>query len=193
MAIYFTSDEHFHHKNIIRLCNRPFADIEDMHEQLIHNHNAIVQPADTVYHLGDFCWNWNKVKGILSRLNGEHHLIMGNHDQCHPVHDKGRGKYTAEYIKMGFKSVQIDLKMHIGPHAVKLCHFPYMPENTANVEEYNLRYPEFRPKNEGGWLIHGHVHNTYKQSGRMINVGVDQFDFSPVSEAQLLALINSST
>lgn len=188
---WFTSDEHYFHKNVIRLCARPFADLEQMHAALIANFNALVHPGDVVYHLGDFVWNWNKVGRILAQLNGEHHLIIGNHDQCHPVHDHhSPGKYPAEYLRMGFKSVQTDLKIHIGTHDVKLCHFPYMPKDVTGMEEYHLRFPDFRPKDEGGWLLHGHVHTQFKQQGRQINVGVDQWDFKPVSLDQLLELIN---
>ncbi|MEJ7707010.1 MAG: hypothetical protein WKF82_06805 [Nocardioidaceae bacterium] len=53
MAVYFTSDTHFSHANIIRLCNRPFADVDEMDEAIIERWNATVTSADTVYHLGD--------------------------------------------------------------------------------------------------------------------------------------------
>lgn len=78
---FFTSDTHFNHANIIRFCNRPFNDVEQMNETLIANWNRVVQPEDTVFHLGDFCLGgsveWTK---ILNRLNGKIYLILGNHD-----------------------------------------------------------------------------------------------------------------
>ena len=48
--LFFTSDTHFHHANIIRFCNRPFRDVEEMDEILIRNWNEVVGPEDTVFH-----------------------------------------------------------------------------------------------------------------------------------------------
>ena len=77
---FFTSDTHFNHANIIKFCNRPFKDVEQMNETLIANWNRVIGPNDTVFHLGDFCLGgaaeWTKV---LDRLNGKIYLIMGNH------------------------------------------------------------------------------------------------------------------
>lgn len=77
---FFTSDTHFGHANIIRLCNRPFEDVNEMNEKLIENWNKVVPENGTVFHLGDFAFGgsglWNKV---LDQLNGQIYLIMGNH------------------------------------------------------------------------------------------------------------------
>ena len=80
--IFFTSDSHFCHSNIIKFCDRPFKDVEEMNEILIDNWNKTVGPNDIIYHLGDFCFagsaEWHS---ILGRLNGRIHLILGNHDE----------------------------------------------------------------------------------------------------------------
>ena len=79
--VYFTSDTHFYHSNIIGFCKRPFKNVEDMNETLIENWNRVVGQDDIVFHLGDFCMGgsheWTK---ILNRLNGKIYLILGNHD-----------------------------------------------------------------------------------------------------------------
>ena len=79
--VFFTSDTHFYHGNIIRFCNRPFKDVEMMNETIISNWNNTVGQDGIVFHLGDFCLGgsaeWSK---ILDRLNGKIYLIMGNHD-----------------------------------------------------------------------------------------------------------------
>ena len=54
--LFFTSDTHFHHANIIRFCDRPFRDVEEMDEILIRNWNEVVGPEDTIFHLGVSAW-----------------------------------------------------------------------------------------------------------------------------------------
>ena len=79
--VFFTSDTHFYHGNIIRFCNRPFKDVDMMNETIISNWNNTVGQDDIVFHLGDFCLGgsaeWTR---MLDRLNGRIYLIMGNHD-----------------------------------------------------------------------------------------------------------------
>ena len=79
--IFFTSDTHFTHNNIIKFCNRPFKDVEEMNQTLVDNWNKVVGPTDIIYHLGDFCFagsaEWHS---IIGQLNGRIHLILGNHE-----------------------------------------------------------------------------------------------------------------
>lgn len=81
MSIYFTSDTHFGHKNIIQYCDRPFANTHEMERVLVRNWNDKVLPTDTVYHLGDFAFaKRSEVERLLAELNGTKVLIKGNHD-----------------------------------------------------------------------------------------------------------------
>ena len=80
--VFFTSDHHFGHGNIIDFESRPFMDVEQMNDQMIEAWNSVVGNDDMVFHLGDFSFlNREKTKGIVSKLNGYKHLIMGNHDR----------------------------------------------------------------------------------------------------------------
>ena len=82
MNTFFTADTHFGHKNIIKYCNRPFASLDEMNETLIENWNKVVSLEDTVYILGDFAYcSKTSVEDFLKRLNGEKHLISGNHER----------------------------------------------------------------------------------------------------------------
>ena len=63
--LYFTSDHHFWHTNIIQYCNRPFVSIEEMNEVLIQNWNDLVLPEDEVYYLGDFSMAARPVNSLL--------------------------------------------------------------------------------------------------------------------------------
>lgn len=79
--VFFTSDQHFGHKNILRFepYHRPFDTVEEMNETLIENYNNVVGRNDIVWHLGDFCFGKDNL-AIAGRLNGHKKLVMGNHD-----------------------------------------------------------------------------------------------------------------
>ena len=40
--VYFTSDTHFNHTNIISFCQRPFKNVDEMNERIIANWNEFV-------------------------------------------------------------------------------------------------------------------------------------------------------
>ncbi|UTY40724.1 hypothetical protein NMU03_08205 [Allocoprobacillus halotolerans] len=75
--IYFTSDLHLGHENIIRLNDRPFENVEDMNRVLIQNWNSFVKKNDFIYILGDLTMKLplEKANQIISRLNGRKILI----------------------------------------------------------------------------------------------------------------------
>lgn len=79
--VWFTSDTHFCHENIVKFSGRPFADAAEMNGELIRRWNETVPEDGIVFHLGDFCQGgsrqWNE---ILYRLHGKIYLILGNHD-----------------------------------------------------------------------------------------------------------------
>lgn len=173
-SIFFTSDHHFWHKNIIHLCNRPFSSVEEMDAKMIENWNSVVAPSDTVYYLGDFSLDPRAVKEILPLLNGKKHLIQGNHDKCF----KGKDKLINYYKEAGFESVKHRDTIKIWKYQVLLCHFPYKDNPEA-------KYYDKRPEDNGNWLLHGHIHEKGKFKNKMINVGVDVWNFTPVSLEQI--------
>jgi calcineurin-like phosphoesterase family protein len=73
--LYFTSDHHFWHANIIRYCNRPFATIEEMNESMIMAWNEVVSPNDDVYYLGDFSLALRSIELYTTRLNGTKYFM----------------------------------------------------------------------------------------------------------------------
>lgn len=79
--IYFIADTHFNHENIIKYCNRPFRDVEEMNEVIINNWNSVVSKYDTIYHLGDVRFgSSDELRKIVKGLNGKKILVRGNHD-----------------------------------------------------------------------------------------------------------------
>lgn len=149
-----------------------------MNAGLIDRWNSVVTADDQVYILGDlfFC-GAIKAKAITARLNGKKYWVMGNHDW---------GKIKRHRcVEFGFEFMVDQFCTRIGRrHDVILNHFPYDGDHTDSD-----RYVEYRPKDEGGWLLHGHVHNAWKVKGRQINVGVDVWDWIPVSESALENII----
>ena len=114
--IYFTSDTHFYHKNIIKYCNRPFKDEIDMNNKLIDNWNSIVTNNDTVYHLGDFALtSYNNLKDIFNKLNGNIILIRGNHDRFS----------SRVYEEIGF-TVLKGAPIYLDDYNLALSHYHYL-------------------------------------------------------------------
>ena len=76
---FFTSDEHYNHKNIIKYTNRPFKTIEEMNGTLIANHNEVVKDEDFVINAGDFAFG--DAEQIIDQLKGYHIFLRGSHDK----------------------------------------------------------------------------------------------------------------
>jgi calcineurin-like phosphoesterase family protein len=195
MKTFFTSDPHFDHNNVIKYCERPFRDVGEMNRELIYRHNQKVGPEDRVFHLGDFSLNKRAPGLYLPQMNGTHYLIAGNHDWVHPLcykKEKHRDKFRQIYFDAGFTTIELQELFvcagegnNLGPELV-LHHMPYLNADSAQFDD---RYAEWRPKDEGRWLLHGHVHQKWKVRGRMINVGVDVWDYAPVSLQEILAIV----
>ena len=183
MDFWFTSDEHYDHKNIIQYCNRPFRDVDHQIEELISRHNSVVKDGDVVWHLGDFSLNEKTIPKVLPRLHGMHVIVVGNHDRCHMSH-KGYKKAEERYWKH-FKWVFTNT---VRLPSFILDHFPYVGDS-----RHEQRYSEYRPEDKGDWLLHGHIHELWKTNGRMINVGVDVWDYTPVSYETLLEIKNRAS
>lgn len=189
MTAFFTSDQHFGHQNIIRYCGRPFPDVEAMNAGLIAKWNEVVGPDDAVHVLGDVAMGVReKTLPLVSRLNGHKILYPGNHDRCWYGHGSRGIRREDEYLGVGFEAIrQGPVPMSVAGRSAILCHLPY--QGDSQDED---RFDQFRPVDDGRWLIHGHVHSKWRQLGRMINVGVDVWDFKPVSEANLAELMSSA-
>lgn len=193
--IYFTSDLHFWHSNVIKYCNRPFSSTEEMNEMLIKYWNDTVGPEDTVYCLGDFSLAFAPVELYSSRLNGIKYLVPGNHDFCHSYHKKarnveGREKWKQKYVDHGWIVLPEQTNIEISGATVDMCHHPYNFIQTHTI--HDDKYDKWRPKDEGRWLICGHVHEKWKIADRMINVGVDVWDFKPVAITEIEKIICAS-
>jgi len=194
---WFTSDEHYDHSNIIEYCKRPFSDVNDMREALIRRHNQVVKKGDTVWHLGDFAMKTRTVAEVLPRLNGEHHLLCGNHDECV---NKKTGQLNlpkvTEYLRHGFRSVRVgepfspvrlyeDGSVGVALGGMPVARVSHMPFK----EVVDARYPRWRPDMEGLPLVHGHTHERWKTRGRMVCVCVEQWTYYPVDSRIIVDIV----
>ena len=184
MDRWYTSDLHFGHVNLIKKGHRPYASLDEMHDVLIEGWNSVVSPGDEVWVLGDYALRpYEESLAFTPLLNGTKVLVPGNHDGC------WAGKFTARdhplraiaiqslYTRIaGFSAIEDNPQPHlIAGERVALSHFPYEADHTDVV-----RFPEWRPIDYGGWLLHGHLHEMWRQHGRQINVGVDAWGMRPV-------------
>ena len=148
MSVYFTSDTHFHHTNIVQYCNRPFADVEAMNAGMVAQWNARVQPSDTVYHLGDFAMGKaDLLDGTRALLNGRVILVLGNHDRT-----------PSRMRQAGFDEVHKSLTVQMDGLTLFMRHIPPHPSEVIPYCDY---------------FLCGHVHDAWVRQGKVINVGVD--------------------
>lgn len=173
METWFTSDTHFRHTNIVELSKRPFQSLEEMTERIIENWNAVIGKSDTVYHLGDFALSWGKkdaepVDSILARLNGQKHLIVGNHDRDEVVKNK-RWASARSYHEL-----KIDMG---GVHRQRIVLFHYPIRSWNQIHR-------------GAWMLHGHSHGSLEDiGGKTIDVGVDPLNYMPINIHQVAEIM----
>lgn len=181
--VFFTSDTHFWHSNIIKFCNRPFSSVAEMNDTIIDNWNSVVKENDIVFHLGDFgfCGS-QQLKRIFERLNGNIHLVIGNHDW----------KMLKDGSSQHFASISQQLSIIVNDQSIYLNHYPFL-----------CYAGTYRSKSQRVWQLFGHVHTSpLSDKGldneRMTNlfptqydVGVDNNNFTPVSFEQVKTIIEN--
>ena len=166
--IYFTSDLHFGHQNIIQLTQRPFNDIQEMNKKLIDNYNSVVEKDDTVYFLGDIAHELtlDEIYNLLSQLKGRKILIRGNHDLSYEYELTNRKQKIFDEIN-DFKMIQENNLIFV------LSHYPML---------------SWFDSRKGTIMLHGHIHakNNYNLANqklglRRFDVGVDANNYYPIS------------
>lgn len=165
--VFFTSDLHFGHKNVIKYSRRPFKDVDHMDEELIARWNAKVPTDGKVYFLGDLSFRKpERTLRIVNRLHGDIRFIRGNHD-----HVKGDLARRFSWIKDYHETRSPDGRKLI------LCHFPMVTWNGAS---------------RGSWMLHGHCHGNLKVTPTTrMDVGVDTHpNHEPYSWSEVRSILS---
>ena len=168
--LWFTSDPHFDHANIIKYVKRPFDNVTVMNEALIRNWNRVVGNDDLVFCLGDFALGHpDSCRKILERLNGHKVLIIGNHEKTVMRKSYNRdafdgGIYERLEIKINDEEVSDEFQN------IVLSHYTMMTWNRSH---------------RGSWQLFGHVHGMLDENPlvqpNQFDVGVDSHEYTPIS------------
>ncbi len=168
--VYFTADLHLGHRGIITMQERPFKDVDEMNKELVRNYNSVVSKKDTVYILCDICHHMevDAANAVISKLNGEKHLIVGNHDK--------------NYDPSLFAEIADFTTVSLNGEYFALMHYPM------------LSWPKSK---HGSYQLHGHIHARmeYNEQNRAegikrYDVGVDANYYCPVSVNQIIEFFN---
>jgi calcineurin-like phosphoesterase family protein len=195
---FFWADLHIGHFNSIKLDNRPFQDLTQMHTAFIKNYNAQVPENGICYFLGDVATHGSELtKQVISQMRGTKVLILGNHD-----------KNSNACYAMGFDVVLNNATIYIQGERVTISHCPLpgiFRENVAGmhgaVEGENFhgesRHKPFMVPNEGQFHLHGHIHSpnggkSEKIVGRQFDVGVVNNKYRPVPISVIEAWIDKT-
>lgn len=161
---FYIADPHFGHANIIKLCDRPFATIEEMDKSIIDSWNRKVEKNDTVYILGDFAKNLTCANAVVNQLNGKKILIRGNHD-------------TDPICKL-FSECYSYLEVDDEGQKLILCHYP--------IYDWNGMY------RKSGQSIHlyGHIHEKTMIRDNAHCVSVEHVGYEPVTLKEIISKLD---
>lgn len=174
--MFFTSDPHHGHRNVIRFCKRPYENVKDMGVALIENWNRVVDDDDYVFVLGDLFWfnDSHAIKRALSQLKGNIFIIPGNHDKMESYYrvDDPRIVICSDIVNLFVEETDAD--GNVKNHQFVLSHYPLTTWTHRDRGAYNL---------------FGHIHSKLGREGldqdlilhwNQCDVGVDYWNYTPV-------------
>jgi len=187
--VFFTSDWHLFHTNVLRFDNRPFDNLNEMHKAIINNWNDIVTDDDIVIYLGDLSFARSKERGDVESmvwgLNGEIHYVIGNHDKFDDIQKIGKFKSVQDYLE------------------VKITHMYDKGHNIIEKTESMfccMHYPiySWNKKHHGAFMVHGHTHGnlhhgedaSFYTDRRVIDVGCMLHDYKPVGFNEVISKLS---
>jgi len=165
MTIWFSSDHHLFHSAVIKYCDRPFSCAQEMYDILLENHNTLVKPTDQVYFLGDFAFNLrdDSLEKAFRAFHGNKHFILGNHDKKKQI-EKIAKRGAINWVKEVYG-------LKVDKHYLWLSHYPHRSWNKSS---------------HGSFHLFGHSHGGFEDYGLSTDVGVDAWNYRPVSFEMIL-------
>lgn len=174
--VFFTSDSHFSHFNVAKLCNRPYSSRSEMNQCLIDNWNKVVPEDGIVIHCGDFMLShkigFKEYSKYINKLNGTIYLTRGNHDRI------DLGNYDNKLIVNDCMHIQLEKTI------IYAQHYPCLAFN-GDIQVFGHIHT----------LSDGKVHGLdsdvpAKLKFNQYDVGVDQNNYTPINYNQLINIIN---
>lgn len=185
--IFFSSDQHFGHRNVIQFCKRPFEDIKEMSDELIKNWNSVVTNDDIVVSMGDFFWfnDSHNIKKCVDKLNGkEIYLVLGNHDKRESFRRITDERFhIVDGVTHIYLRCENEERWEHKTYELVCCHYPLMT---------------WAHRENGAINLFGHIHSNEMRTpdevdqdlplwkGQQLDVGVDNQNYTPVSFEDVL-------
>jgi calcineurin-like phosphoesterase family protein len=170
--IWFTSDYHFSHANVIKYDKRPFTSVEEMDEALIDGWNAKVKDTDVVFYLGDLSFDrdFGRTQAIAKQLKGKIHFILGNHDDERVIRKLGVFETVSDYINLSVKDLDNPRKYQ----DIMMFHYPIL---------------SWDKRHHGAWHLHGHEHQAlatkpiydWFYAFKVLDMGCNGWDYEPAN------------
>lgn len=180
--IWFASDYHFSHANVIKYDNRPFSDVQEMNHTLIENWNNLVDKNDTVIYLGDLCFDrsGDTTKSIVDQLNGKIHFVLGNHDKEKDIKKLNRFESVSDYINLSVLDTDNPRKYQ----GIMIMHYPILSWDKAHHAE---------------WHLHGHCHGSlmndpeysWYYERKVLDVGCNMTNYKPLSYSEIKEIMSN--
>ena len=195
MTVLFTSDLHLGHRTVSEI--RGFNSIEEHDRVVLGNISKVARPGDTLWILGDVAmggWRDNilPLMALVAGYRINAHAVLGNHDRPAPNNSNGHA-YVSEFaMRGGFASVSTVAKISVEGRSLLMSHYPYDGDHTE--EE---RYDQFRLRDLGTTLLHGHTHSDQRVSRSsngtlQIHVGLDAWGLKPVTLHQIKTIMEEN-
>jgi calcineurin-like phosphoesterase family protein len=168
--LWFSSDTHYSHANILHHCNRQFLNIYEHDEVLINNHNSVVNKDDDYFFLGDFAYRCSpeRVSEIINKLNGHIYVIIGNHDK--PLIQAVKRGLLTNVLNNG-KLTIFGLNSILEDNTISISKMINIEGQLIFLSHYGIRsWPSsFR----GSFHLFGHSHSRLPPFYKSMDVGVD--------------------